>query len=97
MKHHSTDQLVNDVAYRDLSPAKLESTVNDLAFYVATTPRQHYTNPVWFSEMGSAEGGDFLARDRYWWASFASLLINYDIKYAFWPLAGWQENAKGDS
>lgn len=85
-----------DVLYRDLNPPLLEETVNELAFYVATTPNEHFTNPVWISEVGSAGRGDYLIKNRWWWSNFTNLLIKYDIDYALWPLTGWQENGNGN-
>ncbi|MGW7193960.1 glycoside hydrolase family 5 protein, partial [Streptomyces sp. NPDC054838] len=84
----------SDLRYQDMSPAQLEQTVYDQAFFVSAETGNHFTAPVWISEfgIGADEGG---AAPRAWFTRFTSYLATSDADFAYWPLVGWSTTAQG--
>ncbi|WP_433225678.1 glycoside hydrolase family 5 protein [Microtetraspora malaysiensis] len=96
-QHTGADGLgeTHDYRYRDLSRADLFSVMRDTATYVATTPDRHFTAPVWVSEFGV--GKVTTDKDKAWFANMVDFLIENDVDFAYWPMAGFQENDQGNT
>ncbi|KAE8228752.1 hypothetical protein CF326_g6305 [Tilletia indica] len=91
--------VTRDPLFRDFSASELNSSVTDLAGYVATAlteTQSHYTAPVWISEFGVGGRADTVSKNRNWWRNFVQVMIDQDLDYAFWPLVGWHKYGLGD-
>ncbi|MFF1556512.1 glycoside hydrolase family 5 protein [Streptomyces sp. NPDC058279] len=84
----------SDPRYQDMTPAQLERTLYDQAFFVSAETGTHFTAPVWISEfgIGADEGG---TAPRAWFTHFTSYLAASDADFAYWPLVGWSTTAQG--
>ncbi|MFJ5214193.1 glycoside hydrolase family 5 protein [Streptomyces sp. NPDC088354] len=86
----------HDPRYSDLGRDGLYAELRRQAFYVPSTPDQHFTAPLWISEFGVGGRGETDARTRAWFADFTDFLIRADADFAYWPLVGWHENRRGN-
>ncbi|MFE3292555.1 glycoside hydrolase family 5 protein [Rhodococcus sp. NPDC059234] len=84
----------HDARFRDMSRDDLFKSMNALAGYVATTPDQHFTAPVWISEFGV--GKDAGVADKAWFGNMVDWLIDKDLDFAYWPIVGFQKNDDGN-
>jgi aryl-phospho-beta-D-glucosidase BglC (GH1 family) len=82
----------SDPRYRDMSRAELFDVLDRDAFYVSSTPGQHFTAPVWISEFGVDAGSAPGSRQRQWFTNFTDYLVQSDADFAYWPAVGWLEN-----
>ncbi|MFF3561006.1 glycoside hydrolase family 5 protein [Streptomyces sp. NPDC002574] len=86
----------HDPRYRDLSRDDLYAELRRQAFYVPSTPDQHFTAPLWISEFGVGGRDETDAKTRAWFVNFTDFLIRTDADFAYWPLVGWHENRRGN-
>ncbi|MFE3259825.1 glycoside hydrolase family 5 protein [Nocardia sp. NPDC059091] len=85
----------HDPRFRDMSRDDLFKSMDELAGYVATTPDQHFTAPVWVSEFGIGKDAEGL--DKAWFPNMVDYLINRDLDFAYWPIVGFQHQDKGNA
>ncbi|WP_214322618.1 glycoside hydrolase family 5 protein [Nonomuraea sediminis] len=96
-QHTGADGLgeTHDYRYRELSRSDLFAVMRDTATYVANTPDQHFTAPVWISEFGV--GKSATDQDKAWFANMVDFLIEGDVDFAYWPMVGFQDNDQGNT
>ncbi|MFE2928812.1 glycoside hydrolase family 5 protein [Streptomyces goshikiensis] len=84
----------SDLRYQDMTPAQLEQTLYEQAFFVSAETGTHFTAPVWISEfgIGADETG---AKPRAWFENLTGYLTRADADFAYWPLVGWSTTAQG--
>ncbi len=84
----------HDPRFRDMSREEQFRAMDELAGYVATTPDQHFTAPVWVSEFGIGKGAE--GADKAWFDNMVDYLTERDLDFAYWPIVGFQHEDKGN-
>ncbi|GAA3233992.1 glycoside hydrolase family 5 protein [Streptomyces lavendulae] len=84
----------HDPRYQDMTPAQLQQTLYDQAFFVSAETGTHFTAPVWISEFGIG-ADESAAAPRAWFQNFTGDLAASDADFAYWPLVGWSTTAQG--
>ncbi|MCX5379988.1 glycoside hydrolase family 5 protein [Streptomyces sp. NBC_00091] len=84
----------HDLRYQDMTPAQLEQTLYDQAFFVSAETGTHFTAPVWISEFGIGADETGTA-PRAWFGNMTARLAGSDADFAYWPLVGWSTTAQG--
>nr|WP_281252111.1 cellulase family glycosylhydrolase [Rhodococcus maanshanensis] len=84
----------HDPRFRDLSREDQFRAMDELAGYVATTPDQHFTAPVWISEFDGSKGD--VGKDKAWFENMIDYLIDRDLDFAWWPIVSFRHDDQDD-